>query len=85
MLMIQGGSLILALALLCGAAFAWLYAVDNKYTAALPAGEGRNRLEAALTGSPRFLVDGWEYYPGELLSPDAFTSSKVPQEHIYAG
>jgi len=83
--MIQGGSLILALALLCGAAFAWLYAVDNKYTAALPAGEGRSWLEAALTGSPRFLVDGWEYYPGQLLAPEEFTTGKAPREHIYAG
>ena len=83
--MIQGGSLILALALLCGAAFAWLYAVDNKYTAALPAGEGRSWLEAALTGSPRFLVDGWEYYPGQLLAPEDFTPGKAPREHVYAG
>ena len=83
--MIQGGSLILALALLCLAAFAWLYTVDNKYTAALPAGKGTNTWGPEQHDNPRFLVDGWEYYPGELLSPEDFVSGKAPREHVYVG
>lgn len=70
--------------LLAGAvAFCALYRWDNKYTSALPGGPGYNVLQGD-GGSPAFLVDGWEYYPGELLSPQALSSQEAVY-HTYAG
>lgn len=70
--------------LLAGAvAFCGLYRWDNKYTAALPGGPGYNVLRGD-GGSPAFLVDGWEYYPGELLSPEDLSSRRAAY-HTYAG
>lgn len=78
-------SLLLPLCLLLAAAVAFcgLYRWDNKYTAALPGGPGYNVLPGS-RDAPAFLVDGWEYYPGELLSPEAL-SSREAAYHTYAG
>ena len=76
--------LLLTVLLLIGAmAFTALFNADNKYTSALPGGLGYNVLQADLT-HPAFLVDGWEYYPGELLDPDAL-AGREEAEHIYIG
>lgn len=70
--------------LLAGAvAFCGLCRWDNKYTAALPGGPGYNVLQGD-GASPAFLVDGWEYYPGELLSPEDLASREAAY-HTYAG
>ena len=70
--------------LLAGAvAFCGLYRWDNKYTAALPGGEGYNVLTGS-GSSPAFLVDGWEYYPGALLTPEELSSREDPY-HTYVG
>ena len=70
---------------LCGAVlYALLYHFDNKYTAALPGGYGYNVLQ----GDPdniAFLVDGWEYYPGQLLSPADFDRGVTPELYTYIG
>ena len=62
--------LLLTILLLAGAlAFTALFHFDNKYTSALPGGLGYNVLQDD-PSEAAFLVDGWEYYPGELLRPD---------------
>lgn len=79
----QGLLLLLALTLAGGLAFWALWRWDNKYTAALPGGSGYN----VLRDDPEqaaFLVDGWEYYPGELLTPEAL-AGREPDYHTYAG
>lgn len=65
--------------------FIRLYHTDNKYTAALPAVQGKNKLDAESVSMPHFLVDGWEYYPGKLLKPCDFTAHKSDGEIIYIG
>ena len=76
--------LLLLVSLLMGAlAFIGLFYADNKYTSALPGGWGYNVLQADLT-QPAFLVDGWEYYPGKLLEPDAL-SGREEAEYTYIG
>ena len=66
---VLGRLLLLAALLLAGALAFWgLFRWDNKYTAALPGGEGYNVLQSDLE-QVAFLVDGWYYYPGQLLSP----------------
>lgn len=66
-----------------------LYIYDNKYSTNAPqAQDGILHLdEEALDKSPvLFLVDGWEYYGGRLLSPQNFTlSPPVPDQTIYIG
>ena len=76
--------LLLTVLLLIGAmAFTALFNADNKYTSALPGGLGYNVLQDD-PGQPAFLVDGWEYYPGELLEPDALAGREAA-EHTYIG
>lgn len=61
-----------------------LYHFDNKYTAALPGGYGYNVLQ----DDPEqisFLVDGWEYYPGQLLAPSDFECGITPESYTYIG
>lgn len=66
---VWGHLLLLAALLLAGALAFWgLFRWDNKYTAALPGGEGYNVLQSDLE-QVAFLVDGWYYYPGQLLTP----------------
>lgn len=79
----RGLALLLVLLLAGAAAFMGLYRWDNKYTAALPGGNGYN----VLTGDGSqvaFLVDGWEYYPGELLAPEDL-ADRTAARHTYAG
>lgn len=61
-----------------------LYDVDNKYTAALSSGYGYNILQND-PDQAAFLVDGWEYYPGQLLSPDDFAAGIEPENYTYIG
>lgn len=79
----QSIALLLALALAGALAFWALWRWDNKYTAALPGGDGYNVLGED-PESVGFLVDGWEYYPGELLTPGDL-ASRTAEEHAYAG
>ena len=65
-------------------AFYGLYRADNKYTAALPGGAGCNVLQADVE-TVAFLVDGWEYYPGALLSPEDFAGGVTAEEYTYIG
>lgn len=79
----RGLALLLALALAGVLAFWGLWRWDNKYTAALPGGDGYN----VLTGEGSqvaFLVDGWEYHPGELLTP-ADLAGRAAERYTYAG
>ena len=64
--------IILAITFFWSLIFVFLYHTDNKYTAALPAVQGKNKLDAESVSTPHFLVDGWEYYPGKLLQPEDF-------------
>lgn len=83
---------ILLLGAVCAlAVFVFLaaYSFDNKYTAKQPqASEGVLTLDAtALYEYPAlFLVNGWEYYGGELLTPADFTANRpAPDRYIYIG
>ena len=58
--------------------FQFLYQKDNKYTNGPPYGsQGVFTFSARdLTGSrPLFLIDGWEFYPDQLLTPDTIGSA----------
>lgn len=75
--------LLLCLLLAGSLAFFGLWRWDNKYQAALPGGPGYNVLEG--DGSQvAFLVDGWEYYPGLLLTPGDL-AGRTPETYIYIG
>ena len=67
-----------------GLAFCALLRCDNKYTAALPGEWGRNVLQEN-PEEVAFLVDGWEYYPGELLGPEDFAAGREASFYTYAG
>jgi len=76
--------LLLTILLLTGTvAFTALFHFDNKYTSALSGGLGYNMLQDD-PSEAAFLVDGWEYYPGELLRPDELASVEAA-EHAYIG
>ena len=64
---------------ICRALFCW----DNKYTAALPGGDGYNVLGED-PGQLAFLVDGWEYYPGQLVEPGE-AETTAPSGYVYIG
>ena len=74
---------LLCLLLAAALAFGALFRLDNKYTAALPGGLGYNVLQADAE-QVAFLVDGWEFWPGELLSPEELAQRKATL-HTYAG
>lgn len=77
--------LIFLMILLLGSLFyRVLYNVDNKYTAALASGYGYNILQDD-PDQVGFLVDGWEYYPGQLLSPADFDAGIEPESYTYIG
>lgn len=78
------GLLLAAVVLSSAAFYALLYRVDNKYTAALPGGPGYNVLQND-PDDVAFLVDGWEYYPGQLLSPADFDHGVTPDLYTYIG
>lgn len=64
--------------------FYGLYRADNKYTKALSGSAGINVLQADIE-EPAYLVDGWEYYPGALLSPEDFAGGTTAEEYTYIG
>lgn len=77
--------LLLTVLLLLGiAAYTGLFYWDNKYTAALPGYYGCNMLTQS-QDAVGFLVDGWEYYPGQLLGPEDFSDDTVPESYTYIG
>lgn len=50
--------------------FAFLYRYDNKYTAGPPYGDkGQISFTESDLSKPVLLIDGWVFYPGELLEP----------------
>ena len=67
----------LAAVLLASLLIFWigLFRFDNKYTRALAAEPGLAFLQED-PETPAFLVDGWEYYPGELLTPEDFAHGR---------
>ena len=82
----------LLLMLLCGLTAAlclFLYRHDNKYTAPGPdAAYGRMELDSATLKRQGYvwLVDGWEFYGGALLTPEDFCfSSPAPDRYVFAG
>ena len=80
---VQWSLLLTALMLAVSVGFyALLYQVDNKYTAALPAAAGRATVQADLD-QVAFLVDGWEFYPGQLLTPEDIDTGDA--EILYIG
>lgn len=77
--------LLLTVLLLLGiAVYTGLFYWDNKYTAALPGYYGCNVLTQS-QDAVGFLVDGWEYYPGQLLGPEDFSDDTVPESYTYIG
>ncbi|MCL2461405.1 MAG: GHKL domain-containing protein [Defluviitaleaceae bacterium] len=66
-----------------------VYRYDNKYTAPGPqAQNGVLTLDGqSLAAYPAvFLVDGWEYYGGRLLTPEDFAvNPPVPDQYIFIG
>jgi signal transduction histidine kinase len=81
----KSGLLLLAVMLLIASGlYGHLFRVDNKYTAALPGGYGYNILQSD-PERVAFLVDGWEYYPGQLLEPADFAAGKTPEQYTYIG
>ncbi len=72
-------------ALCCLALYRW----DNKYTHPGPRAENGALFlqEAALARYPAFyLIDGWAYYPGRLLTPEELAlDASEPSEYIYIG
>ncbi len=74
---------------LSAAVFLAVFQYDNKYTAQSPRGiNGTLVLDArSLEAHPvTFLIDGWEYYGGRLLTPeDIKNTSPVPDQYIYIG
>ena len=74
-----------AVVLLVGLTCCWLlFRIDNKYNQALPGGYGCNILGQDLS-QVAFLVDGWEYYPGQLLQPEDFADGAEAAQHTYIG
>ncbi len=61
-----------------------LYNNDNKYTASLPWGYGYNVIEKE-PDQVAFIVDGWEFYPGQLLEPGDFSNGISPEFYTYIG
>lgn len=71
---------ILASAVVYGVWFHW----DNKYISALPGGYGYNVWQPDQEGVS-FLIDGWEYYPGQLLEPTDWENGRKPDGYTYIG
>ncbi len=67
------------------ALFCLLYRQDNKYTAGPPyGGDGVFSFSEGDLTRPLFLIDGWELYLDELVSPGEFSTALPPQE-IFIG
>ncbi|MGI6031778.1 MAG: sensor histidine kinase [Eubacteriales bacterium] len=86
MLARTGKNLLLLLILLLVSILAYtaLFRIDNKYTAALTGGYGYSILQND-PDQIGFLVDGWEFYPGELLEPADFRNQAVSPSYVYIG
>jgi len=86
---ISYAAILLAVCSLSVFAFLFAYYKDNKYTVRQPQGkDGVLRLDdAALKANPViFLISGWEYYGGRLLSPGDFAlNAPRPDQYIYIG
>ena len=69
--------------------FLMVYQFDNKYTAAGPQAKGGALIldEDTLTQYPiLFLVEGWEYYNGQLLTPEDFEDTPpLPDQYMFIG
>lgn len=77
--------LILSVFLFMGAlAVCCQYCWDNKYTSALRGDWGTSVLQSD-PEKPAWLVDGWEFYPAELLSPGDFAAGRQAKQYTYAG
>ncbi len=80
---------LLSVCLLAALCCLWLYRWDNKY--AHPGPRAMNGAlvldERLLAEYPAFyLIDGWAYYPGLLLTPEELIRSEPkPDEYIYIG
>lgn len=87
----QKAALLLSLtATLIISAMIWLllYQYDNKYTSPGPrASRGTLTLsENALDEySVLYLVDGWAYYGGRLLTPQDFATAPLPDQYVFIG
>jgi hypothetical protein len=78
------GVLIAALLAVC--MFFVLYQYDNKYTHPGPQADHGVLLLEEDAPELLYLVDGWEFYSGRLLSPEDFAGNPpAPDEYIYIG
>lgn len=81
--------LLLSLCILTAAVCSLLYRYDNKYTAPGPgAVYGRMDLRGDALGTRGlvWLVDGWEFYGGALLTPEDFQNgAPTPDRYVFAG
>ena len=75
---------LLAVAVAALAAYGLLFHWDNKYTAALPGGYGYNLWDGE-GDQVKFLIDGWEVYPGELLDGEDFSLEAQEGRYVYIG
>ncbi|QIB68987.1 GHKL domain-containing protein [Aminipila butyrica] len=86
---IQLGLKVAVVFALAAAVFLMVYQYDNKYTAAGPkAKDGILTLEnEVFVQQPvLFLVDGWEYYGNQLLTPADFDHNPpVPDQYLFIG
>lgn len=86
------GSALLLILCICSATVLLclgIYRFDNKYTFSGPQASGGflSITEDDLKEYPvMMLVDGWEFYSGQLLTPDGLGKTEIePDEHIYIG
>ena len=81
--------LLLLLCVITSAVCIFLYQYDNKYTASGPGGSyGQLELDAEALDEQGivWLVDGWEFYGGRLLTPADFQSDiRKPDRYVFAG
>lgn len=82
----------LVLVIICAASvlgMLLLYVFDNKYTAQMPQGQQGILCidnEENSDNSVFFLIEGWEYYAGKLLTPKDFVAGTIkPDAYIYIG
>ena len=88
-----GGKGIFMLFMLCVivfsvALFLLSYRFDNKYTRPGPQPENGLLMldDETINDHPLvFLIQGWEFFRGRLLSPEDFMVYQQPDEHVYIG
>lgn len=64
--------------------YGFLFRADNRYAVTLDGGYGR-AVWSGTQSSLAFLVDGWEYHPGQLLEPEDFTPETRPARYTFPG